>query len=72
MESTITVRLPKKLEKEISSLAKQEKTTKSKLIREAVERYVALKKFQHLRRKVLPFAEAQGLITDEDVFRAIS
>jgi len=72
MESTITVRLPKKLEKEISFLAEQEKTTKSKLIREAVERYVALKKFQHLRRKVLPFAEAQGLITDEDVFRAIS
>jgi hypothetical protein len=29
-------------------------------------------RFRELRRKVLPFAEAQGLVTDEDVFRAVS
>jgi metal-responsive CopG/Arc/MetJ family transcriptional regulator len=49
-----------------------EKTSKSEIIRDAVARYLASKRFQQLRKKVLPFAEAQGLITDEDVFKAIS
>ena len=29
-------------------------------------------RFRELRRKALPFAEAQGLVTDEDVFQAVS
>ena len=28
--------------------------------------------FGEVRKKTLPFAEAQGLVTDEDVFRALS
>ena len=35
-------------------------------------RFVAIERFRALRRRTLPFAEAQGLLTDEDVFRAIS
>jgi hypothetical protein len=30
---------------------------------------VAVARFRELRSKILPFAEAQGLLTDEDVFR---
>jgi hypothetical protein len=33
---------------------------------------VAVTRFRELRRKALPFAEAQGLVTDEDVFRVVS
>lgn len=72
MPNTITIRIPKQLQKEIDTLMKAEKTTRSEIIREAVMRYVALKRFQHLRKQVLPFAEAEGLLTDEDVFKAIS
>lgn len=72
MENTITVRLPKKLEKELDSIVKAEKTSRSEIIREAIARYVALKRFQKLRKKVLPFSEAEGLLTDEDIFKAIS
>jgi metal-responsive CopG/Arc/MetJ family transcriptional regulator len=72
MKDTITIRLPVKLQKELEMVVKAEKTSKSEIIRDAVTRYLALKRFQQLRKKVLPFAEAQGLITDEDVFKAIS
>jgi len=72
MKDTITVRLPEKLQKELEIAAKKERTSKSDLIRDAVSRYLAVKRFRQLRRKVLPFAEAQGLLTDEDVFKAIS
>jgi metal-responsive CopG/Arc/MetJ family transcriptional regulator len=72
MKETITIRLPEKLQQELNNLVKAEKTTKSEIIREAVARYLAIRRFQQLRKRVLPFAEAQGLLTDEDVFRSIS
>lgn len=72
MKDTITIRLPEKLQKELEKVVKEEKTSKSEIIRDAVSRYLAVKRFQQLRKKVLPFAEAQGLLTDEDIFKAIS
>jgi predicted transcriptional regulator len=72
MKDTITIRLSKKLQKELEIVVKTEKTTKSNIIRDAIARYLAVKRFQQLRKKVLPFAEAEGLLTDEDVFKAIS
>jgi len=64
--------LPEKLQRDLDRVVKIEKTSKSDVIRDAIERYITLKRFQQLRRKVLPFAEAEGLVTDEDIFKAIS
>lgn len=72
MKDTITIRLPEKLRKELEIVVKAEKVSRSEIIRDAITRYVAAKRFQQLRKKVLPFAEAQGLITDEDIFKAVS
>lgn len=72
MKDTITIRLPEKLQKELEKVVKEEKTSKSEIIRDAVSRYLAVKRFQQLRKKALPFAEVQDLLTDEDIFKAIS
>lgn len=72
MKETITIRLTDKLQKELDIVAKAEKASKSEVIRDAVARYLAVKRFQQLRRKALPFAEAEGLLSDEDIFKAIS
>lgn len=72
MTETITIRLSKKLQKELENLARLEKTSRSELIRKAVLKYITLKKFKSLRKQVLPFAEAEGLLTDEDIFKSIS
>lgn len=72
MKDTITIRLPKKLQEELEATASIENTTKSELIRDAISRYLAAKRFHQLRKKTLPFAEAQGLLTDEDIFKSIS
>jgi predicted transcriptional regulator len=72
MPSSITIKLPDKLEKELEAVMKAEKTSKDKIIKDALIRYLSVKQFQLLRKKVLPFAESQGLLTDEDVFKAIS
>lgn len=72
MKDTITIRLPEKLRKDLEIVVKAERISKSEIIRDAIARYIAAKRFQQLRKKVLPFAEAQGLITDEDIFKAVS
>jgi hypothetical protein len=45
---------------------------KSELIREALQRQLALTRFEDLRQRTAPFAEARGWLTDEDVFRELS
>ncbi len=71
MPCSITIRIPEKIEKELESIVKDEKISKSVVIREALERYLSVKRFRQLRKKVLPFAEAQGLLTDEDIFNTL-
>jgi predicted transcriptional regulator len=70
--STLTIRLDPKLEKELDRIARQTGRTKSEIAREALQRQVAVTRFREMRRRTLPFAEAQGLVTDDDVFRALA
>ncbi len=72
MPDTITIRVSKRLQKELNKVIKTEKTSKSEIIRNAIDRYLTAKRFHQLRKQVLPFAEAQGLLTDEDVYKAVS
>jgi predicted transcriptional regulator len=70
--ATVTVRLDKKLNLELTRAAKRTGRPKSDLIREALRRQLAVSRFEELRRSAAPFAEARGWLTDEDVFRDIS
>jgi hypothetical protein len=56
----------------LDKLSRQENKAVSDMVRESLRRYVAVEKFRALRKKILPFAEAQGLLSDEDVFKALS
>jgi predicted transcriptional regulator len=70
--STVTVRLDKKLDLELTRAAKRTGRAKSDLIREALRRQLAVSRFEALRQSAMPFAEARGWLADEDVFRDIS
>jgi len=70
--STVTVRLDKKLDAELRRLAKRTGRGKNELIREALRRQLTMTPFEELRRRVAPFAEARGWLTDEDVFKEVS
>ena len=69
--SVFTLRLPVSIRKELKKISEKEKIPAGQIVRESIERYIAVKRFRQLRKKVLPFAESQGLITDEDVFRKL-
>ncbi|MFP4128343.1 MAG: ribbon-helix-helix protein, CopG family [Desulfonatronovibrio sp.] len=70
--TTLTVRLPESMKNELNQLSREQSKAVSDIVRESLKRYIAVEKFRMVRGKILPFAEAQGLLTDEDVFKALS
>jgi predicted transcriptional regulator len=70
--NTLTIRLPDELRDDLQRLSEERSKPVSDIVRESIRRYVAAEKFRSLRKKVLPFAEAQGYLTDEDIFDMIS
>ena len=70
--NTLTIRLPEELKADLQRISEDENKPVSDIVRESLRRYIAVTKFRALRRRVLPFAEAQGLMADEDVFEALS
>ncbi len=72
MSNIISIRLPDDLKRELQEMSKEESRPISELIRESLKKYITVYRFRKIREKVLPFAEAQGILTDEDVFKIVS
>lgn len=70
--SALTIRLDRALERQLAALAKRSGRSRSDIARDALRRQLAVLQFEDVRRSVMPFAEARGYLTDEDVFRAVS
>ncbi|MBI2828431.1 MAG: ribbon-helix-helix protein, CopG family [Acidobacteria bacterium] len=72
MKGTLTIRVDKDLERLLDRLCKRTGQSRSDIVRDALRRELSLRRFEDLRRRVLPFAEARGYLTDEDVARDVS
>ena len=72
MKGTLTIRVDKDLERVLDRLCKQTGQSRSEIVRDALRRELSLRRFEDLRRRVLPFAEARGYLTDEDIVRNVS
>ncbi len=70
--STLTLRIPEELKAQLEALSLQQQRPASELVRESLRQYVAAEQLKALRRMTVPLAEAQGLVTDDDVFQAVS
>jgi len=71
MNRTITVRLPENLKTGLQKVSRYEDKPLSDVVRESIRMYVSIRKFRAIRNRILPFAEAAGILTDEDVFKGI-
>ena len=70
--ATLTIRIDEELDAELRDMVARTGTGKSAFVREALRRQLAIARLEELRRRVAPFAEAQGWLTDEDVFDEVS
>lgn len=60
------------LDRLLGKACKQAGRSRSEVAREALRRQLRLTQFEAIRRRMMPFAEARGLLTDEDVFSRVS
>jgi predicted transcriptional regulator len=70
--STITIRLDKDLDDLLTKASRRSGKNRSEIAREALRRQLRISQFDALRQRMMPFAEARGYLTDEDVFAEVS
>jgi predicted transcriptional regulator len=70
--SSLTIRLDEDLNAMLTTASKRSGKNRSVIAREALKRQLRLEQFEEIRKRVMPFAEARGYLTDEDIFSQIS
>ena len=70
--STLTIRIDEELSALLDTVTKRSGRNRSDIAREALRRQLRVSRFDNLRKRVMPFAEARGYLTDDDVFAAVS
>jgi len=70
--SSLTIRLDKELDALLTKASQRSGKNRSAIAREALRRQLRLEQFDAIRKRAMPFAEARGYLTDEDVFKRIS
>ena len=59
--SVLTIRLDPKLSRQLAQVAKRTGKTRSEVVRDALQRQLALTRFRDLRRRIMPLAQARGV-----------
>ena len=70
--ATLSIRLDKDLDRLLDKASRQTGRNRSEVARDALRRQLRLTQFEAIRRRMMPFAEARGFLTDEDVFAQVS
>lgn len=68
--ATLTIRLPVSLRRDLDRLARKRGRPAGELVRDSLEKYLAVERFRALRERTLPRAAERGYLADEDVFKA--
>ncbi|MCX6157876.1 MAG: CopG family transcriptional regulator [Ignavibacteria bacterium] len=68
MREILTVSIGSKLKKKLNTAARKYKTTKSDIVTNAIEKYIASIEFEGVREKLMPYARKKGYLTDEDIY----
>lgn len=72
MRTVVSISLSNDLASELQKIAKEAGRSKSGVIKEALRAYLWESRFIKIRKKMVRKAETTGLLTDEDVFKAVS
>jgi len=70
--SALTIRLDKNLDDLLTKASRRSGRNRSEIARDALRRQLRISQFEALRQRMMPFAEAHGYLTDEDVFAEVS
>ncbi len=72
MSKAITILIPQKMRNDLQEISKSEGKPVNDIVIDSIKKYISVYRFHKLRNTTLPFAETQGILTDEDVYKYIS
>lgn len=72
MRSVLSISLPKKTSSELEKFAKNTGRSKSDIVKESINLYLWEAKFRKMQRYLSAKAKKRGVVSDEDVFKAVS
>ena len=72
MRSVLSISLPEKISSELNEFAKKTGRNKSDIVKESITLYLWDARYQKLRKQLNVKAKKAAIITEEDVFKAIS
>jgi metal-responsive CopG/Arc/MetJ family transcriptional regulator len=72
MRSVLSVSLPEKMAAELDFIAKETGRNKSDIVKESLGEFLWETRFRRMKERLNPKAKAAGLVTKDDVFKAIS
>lgn len=70
--SILTLQVPDELKQRLDALSRERQQSVDELVGESLRQYLAQEELRLIREKLRPYAEAQGYLTDEDVFKVVS
>jgi predicted transcriptional regulator len=68
----LTIRIPEKLSRQLRKICREQERSASEVVRESLRQYLVAEELERIRQRLRPYAEAKGILTDEDVFRIVS
>ena len=72
MRSVLSVSLPKNISSELEKFARKTGRTKSDIVKESINLYLWEAQFRRLQKRIGAKAKKVGVVSEEDVFKAIS
>jgi predicted transcriptional regulator len=72
MRSVLSISLPDKVARELERFAKSQGRNKSDVVKESISIYLWESRFASARKSLGARAKKKGVVTDEDVFKAVS
>lgn len=70
--ATLTIRIDPQMARLLDELGRETNQSRSDIARDALRRQLRLARFDAARKRLMPLAEAQGILTDDDVFGIVS
>jgi predicted transcriptional regulator len=72
VRAVLSVSLPPDLARDLSSFARKAGRNKSDIVKESIRHYLWEAEFSRTRRTLAAKARRRGVVTEEDLFKAVS
>jgi len=72
MRSVLSISLPEKTSSELEKFARSTGRSKSDIVKESINLYLWETQFRKIQRRMSAKAKKRGIVSEDDVFKAVS